>query len=222
MRPLASFRLAILAMIACCAFAAHAQTYPNKPVRIIVSQAAGGGVDTLARLVAQKMTESLGQNGHRREQDRRGRHHRRHVRDQGASRRLHAAHGADRQRGVHADPLHQTAVLGATRPDARQHARVVSIDSCRQRVPALPDGPGARHVHEGQPRQVQLWRLRPGVPVRDGTVQDQDRHQARIHPVQEHQRGHHRAHRRRPSPGPGRHWTGPRVDSGRTDCARWQ
>jgi tripartite-type tricarboxylate transporter receptor subunit TctC len=61
MKPLASFWLAILAMIACCAFAAHAQTYPNKPVRIIVSQAAGGGVDTLARLVAQKMTESLGQ-----------------------------------------------------------------------------------------------------------------------------------------------------------------
>jgi tripartite-type tricarboxylate transporter receptor subunit TctC len=48
-------------MIACVALGAHAQTYPNKPVRIIVGQAAGGGIDTLTRLVAQKMAESLGQ-----------------------------------------------------------------------------------------------------------------------------------------------------------------
>jgi tripartite-type tricarboxylate transporter receptor subunit TctC len=59
-RP-ASFRMAIMAMIGCFAFAAQAQTYPNKPVRIIVGQAAGGGVDTIARLVAQKMMEGLGQ-----------------------------------------------------------------------------------------------------------------------------------------------------------------
>ena len=61
MGRLASFRLAIPILIACVALGAHAQTYPNKPVRIIVSQAAGGGIDTLARLVAQKMSESLGQ-----------------------------------------------------------------------------------------------------------------------------------------------------------------
>jgi tripartite-type tricarboxylate transporter receptor subunit TctC len=41
--------------------AAQAQTYPVKPVRIIVGQAAGGGMDILARLLAQKMTEGLGQ-----------------------------------------------------------------------------------------------------------------------------------------------------------------
>jgi len=40
---------------------AHAQAYPSKPVHIIVGQAAGGGMDTLARLLAQKMTTSLGQ-----------------------------------------------------------------------------------------------------------------------------------------------------------------
>ncbi len=61
MGRLTSCRLAIPIMFACAALGAHAQTYPNKPVRIIVSQAAGGGIDTLTRLVAQKMSESLGQ-----------------------------------------------------------------------------------------------------------------------------------------------------------------
>jgi tripartite-type tricarboxylate transporter receptor subunit TctC len=61
MKRMASSRLAVLVMIACFALAAQAQTYPNRLVRIVVGQAAGGGVDTLARLVAQKMAESLGQ-----------------------------------------------------------------------------------------------------------------------------------------------------------------
>lgn len=40
---------------------ALAQTYPLKPLRVIVSTAAGGGSDFIARLLAQKLTESLGQ-----------------------------------------------------------------------------------------------------------------------------------------------------------------
>jgi tripartite-type tricarboxylate transporter receptor subunit TctC len=61
MKRFASYRLAIPVLIACVALGAHAQPYPNKPVRIIVGQGAGGGVDTLARLAAQKMSESFGQ-----------------------------------------------------------------------------------------------------------------------------------------------------------------
>ena len=38
-----------------------AQTYPNRTIRIIVATAPGGATDLTTRLVAQKMTEKLGQ-----------------------------------------------------------------------------------------------------------------------------------------------------------------
>jgi tripartite-type tricarboxylate transporter receptor subunit TctC len=40
----------------------HAQSYPNKPIRLIVPYPPGGGTDFVARIVALKLPEILGQN----------------------------------------------------------------------------------------------------------------------------------------------------------------
>ena len=41
--------------------AAHAQSYPSRSVRVIVGFTAGGPTDVIARLIAQKLSESMGQ-----------------------------------------------------------------------------------------------------------------------------------------------------------------
>ncbi len=51
--------IALSGLIAC--GAALAQGYPNKPIRIVVPYAAGGGTDQLARLVGQQLSERLQQ-----------------------------------------------------------------------------------------------------------------------------------------------------------------
>jgi tripartite-type tricarboxylate transporter receptor subunit TctC len=53
----------ILALLATLALVvpAHAQQYPTKPIRMFVGYAAGGGADALARVVAGKLGDALGQ-----------------------------------------------------------------------------------------------------------------------------------------------------------------
>jgi tripartite-type tricarboxylate transporter receptor subunit TctC len=50
-----------LAAIAIAAAQTGASDYPNRPVRIIVNVAPGGGVDTATRIVAQRLAERMGQ-----------------------------------------------------------------------------------------------------------------------------------------------------------------
>jgi tripartite-type tricarboxylate transporter receptor subunit TctC len=52
----------LLAVLACAVFgAAQAQSYPSKPIRLIVPYAAGGTSDILARQLGPKITEAWGQ-----------------------------------------------------------------------------------------------------------------------------------------------------------------
>ena len=62
-KPIRSTIAAMLATlgIVAAAPAAHAQAYPTKPIKMIVPFPAGGTTDIVARLVAQRMSESMGQ-----------------------------------------------------------------------------------------------------------------------------------------------------------------
>ena len=85
----------IFAFMACALAAlpvvAHAQDYPSRPVTMIVPFPAGGATDVLARLLGEKMKESLGQpvviENVAGEQDARAQ-----PRDTRARRRLHTEH----------------------------------------------------------------------------------------------------------------------------------
>jgi len=61
MRKFVSIRATAGVALACWCGVVQAQTYPVKPIRLLVPLAPGGGNDTTARLVGSKLGESLGQ-----------------------------------------------------------------------------------------------------------------------------------------------------------------
>jgi len=59
MRAFAAAAVALLSVV--CGAPAAGQTYPARPIRVIVAYPPGGSTDIVARLIAQKLTERFGQ-----------------------------------------------------------------------------------------------------------------------------------------------------------------
>jgi tripartite-type tricarboxylate transporter receptor subunit TctC len=51
----------LLVLLACFALPAHGQTWPSKAVRIVVAYPPGGGIDVMARQIAERLAQAWGQ-----------------------------------------------------------------------------------------------------------------------------------------------------------------
>ena len=51
----------LFVLLACFAVPAHAQSWPSKPVRIVVAYPPGGGIDVMARQIAERLGSAWGQ-----------------------------------------------------------------------------------------------------------------------------------------------------------------
>ena len=58
MARISKFSFAVV--LASTGFAVQAQTYPVKPIRLVIGSFPGGGIDLAGRIIAQKMSENLG------------------------------------------------------------------------------------------------------------------------------------------------------------------
>ena len=61
MKTLKALVSGLMAVIALSGISANAQEFPNKPIRIVVPYSPGGGTDSVARMMAQRLSITLGQ-----------------------------------------------------------------------------------------------------------------------------------------------------------------
>jgi hypothetical protein len=89
---------------------AAAQAYPSRPLTLIVPFPPGGGVDAIARIVAEKLSASLGQQVIIDQSRRRRRRDRHAPRGPSGARRLHHRHDPHRHNGDQSDALCQSGL----------------------------------------------------------------------------------------------------------------
>ena len=182
---------------------ASAQDYPNRPITLVVPFPPGGSTTIVARIVADKMSEALGQSIVVDNRGGAGGTIGTRAVSKSRARRLHHPAGIYRHAGDRADPLWQYRLrppqgLHADRPD-RNRAEYAGGES-------LPSGPLGRRVGrlcQGQSGQGQLrlGRHRHGQPCLRGIFQQRRRREDRPYSLQGDRPGDHRPPRRSHSDG---------------------
>ena len=160
---------------------AAAQAYPQRPVRVIVPYAPGGGTDVFSRLLAAQMEREFRPDADHRQPRRRRQHHRHPGGGERTARRLHDRDGRQRLR----DQSRPVQGQAALRHAPRFHPGVVAIADAtgvvREPVLAVQDRAGADRVCQGQSGQADICigrhrnrhsPRRRAVPAGDG---DRDR-----------------------------------------------
>ena len=164
--------------------AAALAEYPDKPIRLIVPQAAGSATDTVARILAAELGPQLGQTRHRRGQAGRRAHHR--HRSSSPSRAPDGYTLGVGPIGALAITRHMVAKLPYDIEKDFQPIALIARGHLMLAVSPKSDyqvGEGPDRERQGQSRQahqrvVEQWLARP---CRRRAVQVHDRHSRSVH-----------------------------------------
>ena len=140
---------------------AFAQTWPSRPVRVVVPAPAGSSLDVIVAHARRQAQGPLGAAGRRREQGRRRRHARHGRRSPRRARRPHARHRLQRPDRVRPAHVQEDAV----RPGARICVPVVLDDLAAQRA----RGAGEQSGQAPSPEFV-AWAKEQGGKLSYGSV----------------------------------------------------
>ena len=192
------FRRALLtaALVALAAVAAHPaaaqamprRTIPNKPIRVIVGFAAGGGNDIFARLVGQKLSDILKQPVVIENKPGAGGRHLGGIRRGPAGRRLYADGGRQRHDVDRGRDLAEALLPSDQDLHAAVHDREFSADHGGPGEQSGEDGQGAGRLGQGASGQGELRHHLARLHHHQRAAQAQVRHAGRRHHLQEQQR----------------------------------
>ena len=178
---------------------ASAQTYPSKPIHIVVPFSPGGITDVLGRALGAAADRGLRPAGGDREQAGRRRPGRHRLRRQGRARRPHAA--GDRRR----DLRHQSAHLQPSCPidPVNDFAPITGLGISPQALVVNPSVPVrtfaeliALAKQEAGRDQLRDLRHRHQRPPQHHAAGEHDRHQVHAGALPRRRAGHHRRDRR--------------------------